>query len=242
MPSEKERPCRPLVAMPRTGLCQPTRTKASGLAAPASVELFRRAHDADVEMLAGREVKGDVPAIVHEGAPQGRSLDHGGKHRLGDRARDRDHRRDEDVAIRPGGLGHAPRDRDLEAAQACRRADGAAFGSSATSSARSPLKRSRAASSARRTADSSPSALMMRSIGPSLRCSRPEERRPAIDTVANAVTHRRHPRHSGRASPQAYVVGAEACRDPSALLACACPAHLPGIAMPSLARTACGDA
>ena len=98
----------------------PTRRDAANAAsgldahAPFGTWIGEIAHHANIHMLAGREMEGDVAAVIDESAPQRRCLAHGAEHRFSDGACDRDHRRDEGGAVRPRGLGHAPRDRATE--------------------------------------------------------------------------------------------------------------------------------
>ena len=104
MPSEKERPPRPEVAMPRTG------RSCVRVTAPSSA--WRE--DAGAQAVAGREMDRDVAAVVDIGLVERAAGQHRLQHLVGDGAGDGGHRRDEDGAMRPHGLGHAPRDRALQ--------------------------------------------------------------------------------------------------------------------------------
>ena len=133
--------------------------------------LFQRAHDADGERGAGREVQRDVAAVVDVGAGQRRGCGHGGEGSLGDGAGDRRHRRDELRTVGPAGLRHAAGDGPLQGweivPQRCaqQRQLGDQLGEQAVEAALGGAV-------GLATASVSPSAQMTRSMGPSERCSR----------------------------------------------------------------------
>jgi hypothetical protein len=103
MPSEKDRPLRPDVAMPRTGRswCRVAKPDSFG-------------DDAGPQLLARREMDRDVATVVDIGLVERATVHEGRQHFVSHRARNRCHRRDVDRTMRPHGLGHAPRHRALK--------------------------------------------------------------------------------------------------------------------------------
>ena len=118
MPSEKERPRAPDVAMPPTP--SPWRMRIEPLRAGTGPER-EIAGNRDVEALARRAEDGDVAAVVDVGAVERRGGAHHRHQLVGDRAGHRRHRRDEDfreTARRPSPCAARPG----FAARPCRRA------------------------------------------------------------------------------------------------------------------------
>ena len=140
MPSEKLRPCRPLVAMPRAG------SSASIVDRSHQAMPVRPVHQADGELLAAGQMQRDVAAIIDVSAVEPRRGQHRAENFFRDAARHRRHRRDEVI-------GRKRRDRRMHAARddpfSAHRTGSAAFRSSTNSSQSSssrPVKRRAAAS------------------------------------------------------------------------------------------------
>ena len=120
--------------MPRTGRSQVARSRrAPAQRGSATMPASQRC--------AGRQMQGDVAAVVDVGLSSVRPAQQRLQHLVGDGAGDRGHRRDEDRAMRPDGRDHAPRDRAAQQRIAPRRPARAAAAARATSVGRMSPKR-----------------------------------------------------------------------------------------------------
>ena len=111
IPSEKLRPCRPLVAMPRDRIV--------GFDADRSHQAMtvRPVHQPDGELLAAGQMQRDVAAIVDVGAIEPRRAEHRAENFFRDAAGHRRHRRDEMIGRkRRHRRMHAARDDTLQRA------------------------------------------------------------------------------------------------------------------------------